>query len=51
MVDPGDPDVMKPPAPGPEGADHQPRRDHPWVLYGAVLFLAALVPLVCGPDT
>ena len=21
-----------------------------WILYGAVLFLAALVPLVAGPD-
>jgi Ca2+-transporting ATPase len=49
-VDPGDPDVM-----------HRPPRDpglpitnrsavlH-WVLYAAVLFLAALVPLIAGPD-
>jgi Ca2+-transporting ATPase len=51
MLDPGDPEVM-----------HQPPRDPNvpitnraavtrWVLYGAVLFLAALVPLVFGPDT
>ncbi|MGA9159278.1 MAG: cation-transporting P-type ATPase [Actinomycetota bacterium] len=49
-VDPEDPDVM-----------HRPPRDPAvpitnrtaiafWVLYGAVLFLAALVPLVAGPD-
>jgi Ca2+-transporting ATPase len=51
MLDPGDPDVM-----------HRPPRDPKvpitnrfavirWVLYGAVLFLAGLVPLVVGPDT
>ena len=50
-IDPGDPDVM-----------HRPPRDPKvpltnrtavgfWVLYGAVLFLAALVPLAFGPDT
>ena len=49
-VDPGDPDVM-----------HRPPRDPKlpitnrtaiafWVLYAAVLFLAALIPLVAGPD-
>jgi len=49
-VDPGDPDVM-----------HRPPRDPKmpitnrtavlfWVLYAAVLFLAALTPLVAGPD-
>ncbi len=49
-VDPGDPDVM-----------HRPPRDPKlpitnrtavafWLLYAAVLFLAALVPLVWGPD-
>jgi Ca2+-transporting ATPase len=49
-VDPGDPDVM-----------HRPPRDpglpitnrsavlH-WLLYAAVLFAAALVPLIAGPD-
>jgi len=50
-VDPGDPDVM-----------HRPPRDPSlpitnrlaitlWMVYGAVLFLAAFVPLVWGPDT
>jgi P-type Ca2+ transporter type 2C len=49
-VDPGDPDVM-----------HRPPRDPAvpitnriavfyWILYAAVLFLSALVPLVAGPD-
>ena len=49
-VDPGDPNVM-----------HRPPRDPKmpiasrtaimfWILYAAVLFLAALVPLVAGPD-
>ena len=49
-VDPGDPDVM-----------HRPPRDPKvpitnrtaiafWILYAAVLFLAALTPLVAGPD-
>ncbi|GGQ48920.1 cation-translocating P-type ATPase [Couchioplanes azureus] len=49
-VDPGDPEVM-----------HRPPRDPAvpithrtavlfWLLYAAVLFLAALVPLVAGPD-
>ncbi|MGD9572264.1 MAG: cation-translocating P-type ATPase [Thermoleophilia bacterium] len=49
-VDPGDPDVM-----------HRPPRDpgmpvtnrgavSMWILYAAVLFVAALIPLVVGPD-
>jgi P-type Ca2+ transporter type 2C len=49
-VDPGDPDVM-----------HRPPRDPAvmitnrgavtmWVIYGLVLFLAAFLPLVAGPD-
>ncbi len=51
MVDPGDPDAMKRPPRDPK----VPITNRPaitrWVLYGAVLFLAALVPLVFGPDT
>jgi P-type Ca2+ transporter type 2C len=49
-IDPGDPDVM-----------HRPPRDPRlpitnraaviwWIVYGAALFLSALVPLVWGPD-
>ena len=49
-IDPGDPDVM-----------HRPPRDPAvpitnraavtfWVLYAAVLFVAAFIPLVLGPD-
>jgi P-type Ca2+ transporter type 2C len=49
-VDPGDPDVM-----------HRPPRDPAvpitnraavirWIIYAAVLFLAAFLPLVAGPD-
>ena len=49
-VDPGDPDVM-----------HRPPRDPAvpitnrgavilWIVYALVLFLAALIPLVAGPD-
>jgi len=49
-VDPGDPDVM-----------HRPPRDPKvpisnrtaivfWLLYAAVLFIGALIPLVAGPD-
>jgi Ca2+-transporting ATPase len=50
-LDPGDPDVM-----------HRPPRDPNlpitnrtavlwWIVYGATLFVGALVPLVAGPDT
>ncbi len=49
-IDPGDPDVM-----------HRPPRDPAvtitnrtavllWIVYGAVLFVAAFIPLVAGPD-
>ncbi|MGH3506705.1 MAG: HAD-IC family P-type ATPase, partial [Nocardioidaceae bacterium] len=50
MLDPGDPDVMKLKPRDPK----IPITNRPaiirWVLYGAVLFLAAFVPLVAGPD-
>jgi Ca2+-transporting ATPase len=50
MLDPGDPDVMKRPPRDPS----IPITNRPavlrWSLYGGVLFLAALVPLVAGPD-
>jgi P-type Ca2+ transporter type 2C len=51
MLDPGDPQVMNRPPRDPT----VPITNRPavirWVLYGGVLFLAALVPLVAGPDT
>jgi Ca2+-transporting ATPase len=51
MVDPGDPDVMHRPPRDP----NLPITNRPavtrWILYGGVLFLCALVPLVFGPDT
>src|SRR5262249_44826150 len=50
-LDPGAPDVMNRPPRDP----HVPITNRTavirWVLYGAVLFVAALVPLVIGPDT
>jgi Ca2+-transporting ATPase len=50
MLDPGDPEVMNRPPRDPS----VPITNRPavvrWVIYGAVLFLAALVPLVAGPD-
>ena len=51
MVDPGDPDVMKRPPRDPKVPITNRAAITRWVLYGAVLFLAALVPLVFGPDT
>jgi P-type Ca2+ transporter type 2C len=49
-VDPGDPDVMHRPPRDPR----VPITNRPaimlWVLYAAVLFLAAFLPLVAGPD-
>jgi P-type Ca2+ transporter type 2C len=51
MVDPGDPDVMRRPPRDPKVPITNPAAITRWVLYGAVLFLAALVPLVFGPDT
>jgi Ca2+-transporting ATPase len=51
MVDPGDPDVMKRPPRDPKVPITNPAAISRWVLYGAILFLAALVPLVFGPDT
>ena len=51
MVDPGDPDVMKRPPRDPKVPITNRAAITRWVLYGAVLFLAALVPLVFGPDS
>ena len=51
MVDPGDPDVMRRPPRDPKVPITNKAAVIRWTVYGAVLFLAALVPLVFGPDT
>ena len=50
MLDPGDPEVMKRPPRDPSVPITNRAAIIRWVLYGAVLFLSALVPLVFGPD-
>ena len=50
MLDPGDPDVMKRAPRDPSVPITNRAAIIRWVLYGAVLFLVALVPLVFGPD-
>ena len=49
-VDPGDPDVMNRPPRDPKVPITNRTAILFWILYGAVLFVAALVPLVAGPD-
>ncbi len=49
-VDPGDPDVMSRPPRDPKLPITNRTAVIFWVLYAAVLFLAALTPLVAGPD-
>ncbi len=49
-VDPGDPDVMSRPPRDPKVPISNPKSIATWIAYGAVLFLAAFVPLVAGPD-
>ena len=49
-VNPGDPDVMNRPPRDPKIPITNETAVLFWILYGAVLFLAALVPLVTGPD-
>jgi Ca2+-transporting ATPase len=51
MLDPGDPDVMKRPPRDPNLPITNRAAVTRWVLYGGVLFVCALVPLVVGPDT
>ena len=50
-VDPGDPDVMTRPPRDPKIPITNRTAIIFWILYGAVLFVAALIPLVAGPDT
>ena len=49
-VDPGDPDVMSRPPRDPKLPITNRTAVLFWVLYAVVLFLAALTPLVAGPD-
>ena len=49
-VDPGDPDVMNRPPRDPNVPITHRTAVLFWILYGAVLFVAALMPLVAGPD-
>jgi Ca2+-transporting ATPase len=49
-VDPGDPDVMNRPPRDPKIPITNRTAVLFWILYGAVLFAAALIPLVAGPD-
>ncbi len=49
-VDPGDPDVMSRPPRDPKLPITNRGAILTWLLYGATLFLAALAPLVAGPD-
>src|SRR3954467_1379217 len=50
MLDPADPAIMKRPPRDPKVAITNLPAVVRWVGYGAVLFLAALIPLVVGPD-
>ena len=49
-VDPGDPDVMNRPPRDPKLPITNRAAVTLWVLYAATLFVAALIPLVAGPD-
>jgi Ca2+-transporting ATPase len=50
-VDPGDPEVMQRPPRDPKVPITNRTAVLYWLLYGATLFVAALIPLVAGPDT
>jgi Ca2+-transporting ATPase len=49
-VDPGDPDVMSRPPRDPKLPIANRGAITSWVIYAAVLFIAAFLPLVIGPD-
>jgi Ca2+-transporting ATPase len=51
MLDPGDPEIMSRPPRDPKVPITNRAAVIRWILYGGVLFLAALIPLVAGPDT
>jgi Ca2+-transporting ATPase len=50
MLDPADPEIMHRPPRDPKVAITNAPAVVRWIAYGTVLFLAALVPLVLGPD-
>jgi Ca2+-transporting ATPase len=50
-IDPGDPDAMERPPRDPSVTITNRTSVLMWILYGAVLFVAAFVPLVAGPDS
>ena len=50
-LDPGDPEVMRRSPRDPTVALTNRSAVLTWLLYGGVLFVAALIPLVAGPDT
>jgi len=49
-VDPGDPQVMNRPPRDPSITISNPAAVRMWLVYAAVLFCAAFLPLVAGPD-
>jgi Ca2+-transporting ATPase len=51
MLDPGDPEIMHRPPRDPKVPITNRAAVTRWAIYGSVLFLAGLVPLVAGPDT
>jgi Ca2+-transporting ATPase len=50
-VDPGDPEAMHRPPRDPKVPITNRTAVVTWIVYAAVLFVAALIPLVAGPDT
>jgi P-type Ca2+ transporter type 2C len=49
-IDPGDPDVMHRPPRDPKVPITHRSAVIAWLVYGSVLFVAAFIPLVAGPD-
>jgi Ca2+-transporting ATPase len=50
MLDPPDPEIMNRPPRDPKVPITNMPAVSRWIVYGSVLFLAALIPLVAGPD-
>jgi Ca2+-transporting ATPase len=51
MLDPADPKIMDRPPRDPKVGVTNTAAVSRWILYGAVLFVGALIPLVAGPDS